>query len=338
MTAARGMAGAPNRTLHRVPGAFLAMAGCMIALPSILSCSPGPEPPAPAPEAPPAARQGRFSGSRAYSNLEKIMSFGPRAPESEGAEMARRWFMQEFSRMGAAVSIQEFETRDPDEDRTYRMSNLVFSFKPGKGARILLGTHYDTRRRADFDPDPARRGLPVPGANDGGSGAAVLLEIARIVSSDPPGIGIDVVFFDGEDFGMPGNDRYCMGSRHFAGNPPDFVRPGNPAVILDLVGDRNLEIFREENSMRSARETVDGVWRAAARVGAGAFRDEVKHRINDDHVPLQGLGMKAILVIDFDYREFFHTVSDTIDKCSAESLAQVGEAVAEFIYSYGGGS
>ncbi len=317
------------------PASAVARIAAAAALALAGSCGDQSGGPAPRPASPPEARAGRFDRERAFDNLRRIVQCGPRSPGSKGSAMARDLFLQEFGSLGAGIIVQDFKVVDPEEGAEYAMCNLIFRFRPGPGPRILLGTHYDTRRYADLDPNPERRRDPVPGANDGGSGAAVLMEIGRIASADPPPCGIDIVFFDGEDFGRPGNDMYCQGSRRFCGSPP-YAAQGNTvaAVIIDMVGDRNLEVFREGISCDHSKVLVDEVWKAAARAGAAAvFRDEVRYRISDDHVPLHDvLGIDSVLVIDFDYAGYFHTTSDTIDRCSAQSLGLVGETLAEFVY------
>jgi len=239
-------------------------------------------------------------------------------------------------RYGASASEQAFETFDSQEGKSYAMQNLFFRFRPDLTPRILLGTHYDTRRWADLDPDPANRLLPVPGANDGGSGVALFLALARVLAERPPPVGVDVVLFDGEDFGRAGSDQYCRGSEHFAAHPPSFAKRVKAAVILDLVGDRDLGIYPEGLSRDFAPGLVDRFWASASAVGAqDVFLNGVKYRIRDDHEPLHRvLSIPAILVIDFDYEGVFHTVEDRLDMCSAQSLQKVGDTVVHFLYTF----
>jgi Zn-dependent M28 family amino/carboxypeptidase len=191
---------------------------------------------------------------------------------------------------------------------------------------IILGAHYDSRMYADQDPDPARQADPVPGANDAASGVAVLMELARVL---PPDLEAEIwlVFFDAEDNGrIPGWD-WILGSRAFVKsleNQPDA------AVILDMIGDADLQIYREANSDAAIS---DAIWVQAAQLGyEGTFVNEVKYSMLDDHTPFLEAGIPAVDVIDFDY-PYWHTVEDTPDKVSIESLQAVGDTILAWILS-----
>jgi Zn-dependent M28 family amino/carboxypeptidase len=209
------------------------------------------------------------------------------------------------------------------------MRNLIARFNPGAADRLLFLAHWDTRPHADAagSSDPE---APVPGANDGASGVAVLLAMADAMKASPPTIGVDLLFVDGEDYGDFGVDRdVLIGSRHFARNQLPGPRP-RFAVLFDMVGDRDLQIYQEGNSLTGAPKVVELVWRVAGEIGYRAqFPDQPRHTITDDHIPLQQAGIPAINLIDFDY-PWWHTPEDTFDKVSAESLkaaAEVGIAV-----------
>jgi Zn-dependent M28 family amino/carboxypeptidase len=167
------------------------------------------------------------------------------------------------------------------------------------------------------------------GANDGASGVAILLEIARMLKAKPAAVPVWIVLFDGEDYG-PGVDRMFLGAKHFAANLPAGVpRVG---VLLDMVGDKNLEIFKEIHSVQRASAVVNSVWETAQSLGYRAqFNPAPKYAIQDDHLPLLDRGIAMIDVIDFDYPPW-HTLGDTVDKCSAASLDVVGEVVASWTY------
>jgi len=218
-----------------------------------------------------------------------------------------------------------------------RLTNLIAAFRPQAATRILLCAHWDTRPRADRDENNSRRNDPMIGANDGASGVAVLLEIAGLLQSAPPPVGIDIVLFDGEDYGKEGDrDRYLLGSKYFAehGHGKYVPRFG---ILLDMIGDRELEIPKEQNSLRFAPDIVQLLWNTARELGVTQFVDEVGDEVLDDHWPLNAAGIKTIDLIDFNYPDrtnrFWHTHQDIPENCSAESLEAVGAVLTHVIYT-----
>ena len=194
----------------------------------------------------------------------------------------------------------------------------------------MLCAHWDSRPISDMDPDSSKRELPILGANDGASGVAVLLEMSRLLKDHRPPVGVDLVFFDGEDYGTdkwPGG--WFLGSKYFADNLGGY-RP-RLALLIDMIGDKNLQIYREGISQEYAGDLNDYIWNTAADLGARDFIDEVRDTISDDHVPLLSKGIKSIDIIDFDY-PYWHTQEDTPDKCSAESLGEVGRVLTAAIF------
>lgn len=205
---------------------------------------------------------------------------------------------------------------------------------------MLLAAHWDSRPRADRDSDPAKRDEPVPGANDGASGVAVLLEIARILHANPLDIGVDLVLFDLEDLGTSAQVEadsaearipFAIGSAAFVRNNPTY-RP-TYGILLDMVGDRNLRIPKEGYSRAYAPQVVEKVWAAAERVGADAFVDAPGGAVEDDHVPFLRAGIPMIDLIHLPFPDTWHTTADTPDRVSAASLQQVGEVVIEVLWS-----
>jgi hypothetical protein len=267
------------------------------------------------------AAQRAFDSERAYRDLVRQCEFGPRVPGTQSHAECALWLARTLYESAGEVSIQAFLTTA--DERPLHLTNVIATFNPRGAGHLLLCAHWDTRPQADRDPDPANRAEPVPGANDGASGVAVLLEIGRALKAQPPKQRVTIALFDGEDYG-PTTDRMFLGSRFFADS---FAGPPvSWGVLLDMVGDRELRIPIEGASHQSAPKIVDRVWNAAARVGAAAFVREAGKPVMDDHVFLLRKGIPCIDVIDFDY-PYWHTTADTPDKCSADSLGQVGRTV-----------
>ncbi len=277
-----------------------------------------------------------FHGGEAFAFLTHQTSFGPRNPNSVGHRLCLEYLSTTLRSFTDAVRLEEFTQRGYDGE-TLRLTNIIASFKPQDQPRILLCAHWDTRPRAEHDATKSLRNQPILGANDGASGVAVLLELASLMKLHPPPVGVDIALFDGEDYGMEGdNDNYLLGSRYFAAHKaPDYVpRFG---ILLDMVGDANLEIPKEENSVRFAPDIVSLVWKTAFELGVSQFADEEGDAIIDDHLPLNESGIKTIDLIDFNYpdqsNKYWHTHQDTPEHCSAESLEAVGRVVTHVVYA-----
>jgi len=271
----------------------------------------------------------RFDADSAMAYLERQVEIGPRYPGSREHRILQRHLVDELERFGANVSIQPFEAVLTTGD-TLSLINIIGNYNLDAEKRIMLGAHYDTRPVADRDPDPADRWKPIPGANDGASGVAVLLEIARLMSMKEPPVGVDIVLFDGEDYGREGVPvDYCLGSAHFARNLKGY-KPA-AAIIVDMVGDRDLEIPMEGYSRASSRELLDRLYDIAGELGIETFTRRDGPAIVDDHLPLIQAGLNAVDLIDFDY-PYWHTLDDTPDKCSPSSLEDVGRVLVHFIY------
>jgi len=268
-----------------------------------------------------------FDGPRAFSLLERQVAFGPRVPGTDAHTETAEWLAGQLRDLCTNVSMQRFT--DEFDGRSADMTNIIASFYPGKRRRVLLCAHWDSRPKADRDPDSTRWTQPVPGANDGASGVAVLLETARIIAEHEPPVGVDIVFFDGEDGGSySDNDTWLLGSRHFAAAMPDGYRP-RWAVLLDMIGDRDLSLTRDANSRYGAPDLWRRLQDEAGKAGVPFSEKETV--VIDDHVPLIERGIPAIDLIDFDY-PWWHTVADTPDKCSPESLEKIGTIVLKLVY------
>lgn len=262
-----------------------------------------------------------FDGQRAYANVQTQVTFGPRIPGSEGHAKIQEWMREELVEAGWQVEVQESEALG------HPIQNIV-ARRSDAPPQIIIGAHYDTRMFADSDPDPANHSKPVPGANDGASGVAVLLELARSLPEDT--VPIWLVFFDAEDNGRIEGWDWTLGS-------PEFVRNYSvqplAVVIVDMIGDADLNIYKEHNSNP---ELTDQIWETARNLGYGSkFIMQYKYSMQDDHQPFLQAGIPAVLIIDFDY-PYWHTVDDTLDKVSAESLQAVGETLQAWIIQQSG--
>lgn len=276
-----------------------------------------------------------FDGGKAFWYLKKQVSFGPRNPNSEGHRRCLEYLTTTLRQSADLVRVQNFTERGYDGENL-KLANVIASFAPAKKQRILLCAHWDTRPRAERDENPAKRSLPILGANDGASGVAVLLELATVLKTAPPVVGVDIVLFDGEDYGKEGDlPRYLLGSQYFAKNKPQDYIP-RFGILLDMVGDAALELPQEGNSLRFAGDVVDLVWQTAESLGYTQFIREPGDEVYDDHVPLNRVGIKTIDIIDFNYPDhtnrYWHTHQDIPEHCSAQSLQAVGSVLAHVIY------
>jgi len=279
----------------------------------------------------------RFSGERAFGHLEAIAKLGPRPSGSAAMEQQRALLAAHFRAAGGTVTAQPFQIRDRRSGQPVRMENLVVEWHPERKDRVLLGAHYDTRPLPDRDPvDP--RGVFV-GANDGASGVAVLMELAAAMPALAGPVGVDFVLFDGEEYVFAPRDPYCLGSNFFAREYAAGRQPGGPkhayrcGVVLDMVADRDLEIWQEQHSATwpDTRPVVEAIWDVAARMRVRQFVARPKHTVEDDHVPLRMIGrIPTCDVIDFDYPQW-HTTQDTPEHCSAESLEAVGSVMLQWL-------
>ena len=257
-----------------------------------------------------------FDGQRALGDVEMQVAFGPRTPGSSGHAQVLDWMRSELSEAGWDSRIQS----------TVMLGNPVqnlIAYRGDELPQIILGAHYDTRMVADNDPDPAKRLQPVPGANDGASGVAVLLELARVLPEDS--VPVWLVFFDAEDNGRIEGWDWILGSQAFV-DELDFHPKA--AVIVDMIGDADQNIYIERNSNP---QLVEEIWGIAAELGyEQSFISMPKYAMIDDHAPFLEAGIPAVDIIDFDY-PYWHTTEDTVDKVSAESLDTVGKTLQEWV-------
>lgn len=267
-----------------------------------------------------------FDGASAFTYLEQQVAFGFRIPGTPAHARMAAWLDSMARARADTVIVQSWKHVTAKGD-TLPLVNVIARFNPKAQERVLFMAHWDTRPISDSDKYKGDRNQPVPGASDGASGVALLLGVADVLKKSPAKIGVDLLFVDGEDYGdfnaKPASD-VLIGSRYYAQNLPPGPTPLY-AILFDMIGDKNLDIYQEGNSLLGAPEVVDLVWKVAKEVGHGdVFRASPKHTLTDDHVELQKVGIRAIDVVDFDYPSW-HTPDDTIDKVSAQSLQVVGD-------------
>jgi len=264
--------------------------------------------------------QSKDEGDEMLAIIDQQLRYGPRFLASPGHEEVLKFLIAESGEFADEVHVQSFNHKG------YEVSNVIARFNLEKEDRIILGSHYDSKRFADKDKISPTE--PVPGANDSASGTAVLLQTARIISEKSPNVGIDIVFFDGEE-GLEYLEWQPLGSKYFAEHLDEIYPEQKPisALVLDMVCDKDLRIFKEQSSIDNAKELVDLFWENAGN----DFKDSVQPEILDDHTYLNQAGIPSFLVIDFEY-PYFHTTKDTIDKCSSKSLRTVFQALLKYIY------
>ncbi len=279
----------------------------------------------------------KFDEDHAFEYLVAQCDFGPRNPGSDGYYACLDYMIAELDHYADEIILQDFSYQERRYNNRYELENIIARFNPDAEFQTVISAHWDTRPWADQEDSRRDRDQPIIGANDGASGVAILLELAKIMGENPPPIGVNLVFFDGEDLGVPGeNSTYCQGSRYFAKNLP-IPRP-DEAINLDMVGDKQLVLPIERYSLEYHPKLVRYLWDRARDMGLDAFIGRVDYAIYDDHVPLHEIaGIPAIDLIDFKYpnpyANFWHTMNDIPENCSAESLGQVGDLMVDYIYN-----
>ena len=275
-----------------------------------------------------------FDGESALRILEEFALKGeryPGAPKRGGIiqELAGR-----LRKVGAKVDLQAFRSVSPIDDVGYDFKNIIARFEPERPQRVLLGTHFDTRSVADLDPSLALRDKPILGANDGTSGVALLLELARHLRGilKSKSYGVDIVLFDAEDLGTRERlDGFSRGAKFFAKRlSQKQVKRYVAAIVVDMVGEKGLRLKREAYSMSKAGELTNLIWRYGRERSPQTFVTERGGGVIDDHLPLLERGIPSTLLIDLDYPQW-HTSQDTVDKCSAKSLDVVGDTLEMYL-------
>ena len=282
--------------------------------------------------------QTSFSGQAALGYVKTQLAFGPRIPGSAGHRKTGDWIVQTMRPLADTVIEQRWNHVTVHGD-TLPLRNILARYKPALKERILYLTHWDTRPVADASPILADQHKPLPGANDGASGVAMFIALAEVLKKTPPQYGVDLLFVDGEDYGNFARDQdVLIGSKYFADHLPSPDYRPLYGVLWDMIGDADLRIFQEVNSIQSAPEIVARVWQTAEDLGYKKyFVPQAGSPVTDDHIPLIKKGLRVIDVIDIDYveqngpKDYHHTIYDTIDKLSAHSLQVVGDVAVTLV-------
>lgn len=282
-----------------------------------------------------AAQPAPFDGKRSLDYVRELCTIGTRISGSEGMKKQQDLLKAHFEKLGAKVAFQRFTARQTTRPNPVDMANIIVTWHPERERRILLCSHYDTRPRADQEANPRRWDEPFLSANDGTSGVAWMMELAHSLPKLPLSVGVDFVLFDGEEYvfdGPQGQDKYFLGSEHFAAEyrrtPPKHRYVG--AVLLDLFAGKDAKYPIEQNSRFHAGSLVQDIWRTAAELKVNSFQNRRGPIVNDDHLALNKIGIPAVDIIDFDYPHW-HKLSDSPDKCSADSMDQLARVLTVWL-------
>lgn len=271
-----------------------------------------------------------FDGKKAWERVETQCEFGPRVPGTPGHERCLQWILGEIAATGLSAERFDFQLPAPATGDTLDLTNVLVRIGTEElRPRLLLGAHWDTRPWSDQESDPKLRELPVPGANDGASGVAVLLGLADLLVSEAPSIGVDLIFFDGEDQGSSGSPwEYSLGSQwmaeHWVGPEPDYV------LVLDMVGTPDSDLGRDVRSVSAHPDWNELIVEVAEGRGYAEFDRSRVYNVFDDHVPFLQRGIPSAVLIGFDDPNW-HTQRDVPSAVSPERLRRVGEVVMEII-------
>ncbi|MCA0390036.1 MAG: M28 family peptidase [Bacteroidetes bacterium] len=282
-----------------------------------------------------------FDSLNVYEYVKRQTEFGPRVSGLPSWENAKKYLIESLQKSGAKVTLQDFEAVVPWGEKM-KFTNIIGSFNPDAAKRVLLCAHWDSRPHADKEADSSKHKTPIPGANDGASGTGVLLELANVIGKNKLDYGVDIVLFDGEDYGVSSSlEGYCLGSKHFASNFPLPIKP-KFGILLDLVGDIEAVYMREPASMQYAGDLVELLWRYAQSSGNSRFKDFISQPIYDDHIPLNEAGIKTLNIIDAGLvgansanprRNYWHTLNDDMRNISKTTLYDLGRVLTGFLYS-----
>jgi len=291
-----------------------------------------------------------FNEDSAYTFVKIQTDFGPRVTNTEAHGKCAVWLEQKMKSYTNNVTVQKAKVRAYN-GTTLNMKNIIASFNPDAPGRIMLCSHWDSRPYADWDEDKSKNRTPIDGANDGASGVGVLMEIARIISTNKINIGLDIIFFDAEDYGEPQDDNkkydednWGLGSQYWAKNPHVHGYTAHYGILLDMVGVENANFTKEGFSMEYAPDVMNKVWDAASRIGySGNFSNTQTNPITDDHYYVNKIiGIPTIDIIHYDsqtssgFYKYWHTTKDNLENVDKKSLKAVGQTLLTVIYEESG--
>jgi glutaminyl-peptide cyclotransferase len=270
-----------------------------------------------------------FDGKRAMEYLKAVCDIGPRQSGSPGMKKQQELIRKHFDQLGYRAQDQPFKATQTSQGKAVEMNNLIVSFFPEKKNRVILCSHYDTRPIADQEADPRKWREPFVSANDGGSGVAFLMEMGNHMKDLKTEVGVDFVFFDGEEYIFDKSDRYFFGSQHFA-KTWKLTRGGpnyKAALLLDMIGGKNASFPYEGHSYYRYEDLCKQVWGIAQEQKVDLFKRVVDQHVLDDHISLQNVGIPAIDIIDFNYPHW-HRLTDTPANCEPEPLEKVSRVLS----------
>lgn len=287
-----------------------------------------------------------FNSDSAMVFLKKQLDFGPRVPNSKAQKQCADYLQGQMKLYAHKVETQEFIMKDW-QGTNLKGYNIISSFNPEQESRILLAAHWDSRPYADHDPDEKNHKKAIPGANDGASGVAVLMEVARLLAQKSPDLGIDIVFFDLEDVGTPewanssDENTWCLGSQYWSEHPHTPTYNAKYGILLDMVACKKPNFTKEGTSMYFAPDIMNNVWSIAGQLGYGqAFSSQITPAILDDHLYVNKSA--SIPMIDIIHHEpasqtgffpYWHTLNDNIDQVEPKTMEMVGEVVMAVIFN-----
>jgi Peptidase family M28 len=306
-----------NRLRYGIPG--FAVAGAVVLGVAAAGCG--------------ATRAPGFSADSVMVHVDRQLALGPRVPGTPARDRAAAYLGRVLRERGARVSVQDFTIEDPYFHRPLRLINVIGSFEPDRKRRLMLAAHYDSRPWADQEADTTLWTKPIPAAVDGACGAGILLEVARALSERAPkDVGVDIVFFDGEDYGKESDiDNYLLGSKHFAATLAGYHPMA--AILLDMVGGKGTQVRREGYSADHARALVDWVFNRARTLGLSYFAEMPGAPMYDDHVPLLQAGVRTVDLFGYDYGPW-HTLGDDASQCDKDKIRQVGVLLTSLVYNF----
>jgi len=290
----------------------------------------------------------KFDKDSSYVFIQKQVDFGPRVTNSDGHKACKEWLVSQFKKYNATVIEQDFEAK-AYTGTILNGTNIIAQYNPENKNRVLLAAHWDTRPIADYDPDEANHDKPILGADDGGSGVGILMEIARQLSLNPIDLGVDIILFDAEDYGESKGEDYktwCLGSQYWGNNLHKSGYRANFGILLDMAGAKNARFTMDETSMTFAPAFMRKVWKLAQGMGYGSyFVSEQTQILIDDHLFVNQLtGIPTIDIInrpmksETGFGDYWHTLNDDMTVIDRRTLRAVGQTVLAVVYRENNGT